>query len=126
MRRARDNRGAARSALAAAQRFERQRRPGIRSCPSPLAASSSSQLRRGQQLGRAPPSPYSYTGGRAAHCACGASASWERGSVTAGGAAEVPRPVPSPIGLAFTAGFTAGFFLIAAAVAPAIWVTAKG
>ena len=34
--------------------------------------------------------------------------------------------MPSPIGLAFTAGFTAGFFLIAAAVAPAIWVTAKG
>ena len=125
MRRARDNRGAARSALAAAQRFERHRTPEIRSCPSPLAASSSQPAQARATARSRAPRPLQLTGGRAAHCACGASASWERGSVTVGGAAEVPRPVPSPMGLAFTAGFTAGF-LIAAAVAPAIRVTAKG
>ena len=65
------------------------------------------------------------TGGRAAHCACGASSSWERAvpSVIVGGAAELPRTVPPPMALAFTAVFiTAGGFLMAA-VAPAIGVT---
>ena len=98
---------------------------------------ASTQAREGQRLPSGDLSPAnsgerpgqvhtgSDTGGRAAHCACGASSSWERAvpSVIVGGAAELPRTVPPPMALAFTAVFiTAGGFLMAAA-APAIGVT---
>ena len=121
VRRARDNRGAARWALAATQSFGRQRRPE-RGCASPLAASSlPSQLRR-EARASAHWQPH---WGPCCSLRSGASSSWERAvpSVIVGGAAELPRTVPPPMALAFTAVFiTAGGFLMAA-VAPAIGVT---
>ena len=122
VRRARDNRGASRWALAATQPFGRQRRPERGCCTSPLAAKSlPSQLRR--EAGAS--ATLAATLGAVLLTALAASSSWERAvpSVIVGGAAELPRTVPPPMALAFTAVFiTAGGFLMAA-VAPAIGVT---